>query len=279
MYIYNPVVVLLCVTVLMHKGHFLKRVETIIGISALALLITSLSFASIGFQREQELIATLLLNETALVGPPGKDGEDGALGTDGRNGTDGAPGTPGANGTNGATGPSGFNGTDGAPGPTGPTGSAGISGVITGIQFYAHQEAAATDGGTLTSGTWNVRTINTVLSGGNLDGVFTSLASNTITFQPGVYRVRVSASVAQVQQNILRIQDVTTTTTLVSGLSTGIYVMNAVHGIFNITAARDVQIQHWCQTTITTTGMGASATGSPGVPNTYLLVEIMKLYT
>lgn len=118
----------------MHKGSFLRRVEIIIGVSALALLITGLTFSSIGFQREQEIEATLSLNETELIGEKGKDGAPGPpgpAGADGRNGSDGATGPPGPagadgrNGSDGATGlpgpagADGRNGTNGAPGPAG----------------------------------------------------------------------------------------------------------------------------------------------------------------
>lgn len=262
----------------MFKDRFLRRTDSLVIVSALALLITGLVFSMTGYQHEQELVATLSLNETALVGPAGADGKDGAPGKDGRNGTDGTPGTPGIDGANGATGAAGANGTAGSPGSTGATGSAGIDAAITGIQYYSHEVATATNGGTLSTGTWTVRTINTVLSGGNLHGTFTSLASNTITFQPGVYRISASAAIGNVERNVMRIRDITTSTNVASGLSTWPLVMNIVDGILNATTARDVQIQHWIQTSAGTGGMGLPATGSPGVPNTYLLVEIMKLY-
>lgn len=109
----------------MHKGSFLRRVEIIIGVSALALLITGLTFSSIGFQREQEIEATLSLNETELIGEKGEDGAPGPPGppgADGRNGSDGTTGLPGPAGADGR------NGSNGQPGPTGPGGPAGATG-------------------------------------------------------------------------------------------------------------------------------------------------------
>lgn len=262
----------------MFKDHFLQRVDIVVAVSALALLITGLTFSSIGYQHEQEIEATLVLNETALIGPPGKDG---APGVDGRNGTDGNPGAPGINGTDGATGVAGTNGTNGLPGPTGATGASGTTpgAIVTGIQYYAYQVGSGVLGGTITSGIWNVRPINTVFSGGSLHGVFTSLASNTITFQPGVYRIFASACHHGAFLNTMRIQDTTNSVTVASGLVVTPYVMNVVGGILNATAVTNVQIQHWSQNTEASQGMGIPVTGSPGVSNTYLIVDIMKLYT
>jgi len=268
----------------MYKGHFLRRVEIIIGISALALLITGLTFSSIGYQHEQEIEATLSLNETALIGQDGEDGRDGVDGRDGRdgrNGTDGAPGAAGANGINGTNGAPGPTGAAGSPGPTGqagPTGAAGAagtSGLVVGIQYYAHQLPQGSEGPGLTAGIWNVRTLQTVLPGGNLNGVYTTLASNTITFQPGVYRIFGAMSMLGVDRNLPRLQDITNGVTLISGMSTWNNVQTTIGGIFNATSVIGVQLQQWVQTT-SSVGQGITWTGS-GLPNTYALLEIMRL--
>lgn len=270
----------------MHKGHFLRRVEIIIGISALALLITGLTFSSIGYQHEQEIEATLSLNETALIGEKGEDGEDGAPGADGRNGTDGttgaagppgptgAAGTPGPTGAAGSPGPTGAAGSPGPTGPTGAAGAAGTPGIVTGIQIYGYRITGG-EGPALTANTWTTRVLNSVFPGGNLNGVYTSLASNTVTFQPGIYRIWAAASVFGVDRNMMRIRDTTNSVTIVNGLSTFANVQNSVAGILNTTSTVNIQLQHWAQSTHSS-GQGIMSAGL-SESNTYAIFEIWKL--
>lgn len=218
---------------------------------------------------------------TGPQGPTGDTGPTGPTGATGITGPTGATGITGPTGATGATGPTGTTGITGATGNAGPTGATGPTGAaatgsvfINGIHQYAHQSSS--DGGALTSGVWNVRTINTVFAGGSLNSVSTTLASDTITFQPGVYRIFACASFLSVERNIIRIYDTTSNVTIASGLSMTPWGVNTVIGIFNATITSGVQIQHWVQTT-QSNGMGALQTGTPGVSSSYLIVEIMKL--
>ncbi len=217
---------------------------------------------------------------TGPQGPTGDTGPTGSTGATGITGSTGATGITGPTGATGATGATGITGITGATGPTGPTGATGPTGpattgsiFINGVQQYAHQSSS--DGGALTSGIWNVRNINTVIAG-SLNGVSTTLASDTITFQPGVYRIFASATFLSVERNILRIYDTTSNAVIASGLSMTPWGISTVIGVFNTTIASGVQIQHWVQTT-QSNGMGALQTGTPGVSSSYLIVEIIKL--
>jgi hypothetical protein len=213
---------------------------------------------------------------TGPIGPAGAQGLTGPAGPTGPTGAQGATGATGATGTTGLQGFQGPQGATGATGATGTTGPTGNSRFITGIQYYAHQSAG--DGGSISGSTWSVRTINTVVPGGTLHDVFTSLASNTITFQPGIYRIYVTASQTDIDRNMMRIRDTTTSTTVGGGLSAMTSGPTVAIGVLNATTTRAVQIQHWGQFTVTN-GQGFAVTGSPGVLNTYLLVEILKMYT
>ena len=258
--------------------------STAIKVVIVASVIASVTLAGLYYQQHESEL-TVPVGPTGATGVAGADGEPGAtgaegpLGDTGPTGITGPIGPTGAQGLIGPTGPTGPTGAQGATGATGATGTTeptGNSRFITGIQYYAHQSAG--DGGSITGGTWSLRTINTVVPGGTLDGVFTSLASDTITFQPGIYRIYVTASQTDIDRNMMRIRDTTASTTVGGGLSAWTSGPTAAIGVLNATTTRAVQIQHWGQFTVTN-GQGFAVTGSPGVLNTYLLVEILKMYT
>lgn len=113
-----------------------------------------------------------------------------------------------------------------------------------------------------------------MLPGGNLNGVYTSLASNTITFQPGIYRIFGAMSNFAIDRNLPRLQDTTNGVTIVTGLSTWPHVQTTIGGILNTTTAVNVQLQQWVQTT-SSSGQGITFLGTG--TNTYALLEIMRL--
>jgi hypothetical protein len=187
----------------------------------------------------------------------------------------GATGPTGVTGPIGATGPTGATGATGVQGLTGATGATGTPGVVTGVQYYAYQLTGTFAAG-LTASTWNVRNLNVVLPHGNLDGVYTSLAANTITFQPGKYSIFVVASVFGVDRNMMRIHDITNNVIIGTGLSTFTNVQNSVGAILNAVSTVNVQVQHWCQTT-NGVGQGIEQIGLPTAANSYMIVKIEKL--
>ena len=125
----------------------------------------------------------------------------------------------------------------------------------------------------MTANSWNVRLLNTV-GHGNMNSVFTSLASNTITFQPGTYRLNAWGSVFQINRNIMRVQDTTNAATLCLGLAGESNAPNVVCCSFTAASAINVQVQHNCQTSH---GHGQGPM-PPYVSQTALtIVEITKL--
>lgn len=145
---------------------------------------------------------------------------------------------------------------------------------MTGIQFYGYR-IANFEGPGLTANVWTTRVIDSVFPGGTLNGVYTSLASNTVTFQPGVYRIWASASVFGVDRNMMRLRDVTNGVTIINGLATFGNVQTSVAGILNTTTAINVQLQHWVQTT-NAQGQGIRIFDAAEL-NTYVIFEIWKL--
>ena len=262
-------------------GSFARRSQMAAILASISLIITGITFGSIGYQRQLEVTAT-----TALAGSDGFNGtkgDKGDPGIDGRNGTDGAPGIDGRNGTDGAPGATGLpgadgrNGTNGAPGPTGSAGATGATGTPGAnatlyYQMYTHE--TTTFGPALYAYTWTTRSINTV-RGGNMHGVFTSLASNTITVQPGTYRFIVTASQFGNDRNMIKLQNTSNNVIICPGLAAAPHAMTSVTCIFTTASAIGVQVQQWSQTS-NDAGQGLDVYGSPGTPWAFMMVEIIK---
>lgn len=140
-------------------------------------------------------------------------------------------------------------------------------------QVYTYE--TTTFGPALTAYTWTTRVINTV-RGGNMDGVFTSLASNTITVQPGTYRFKVAASQFGNDRNVIKLQDVTNNVIICPGLASAPNAMTALTCIFTASTAIGTQVQQYSQNT-NSAGQGQDVPGTPGTPWAFMIVEITKL--
>lgn len=110
-----------------------------------------------------------------------------------------------------------------------------------------------------------------------MDGVFTSLASNTVTVQPGTYRFSILASVFAADRNVLRLWDSTNSALLCMGHSQFANAVNGMSCIFTTASAIGVQVHHGAQTT-SNAGQGIEPSGSNliTVAWVYLTVEILK---
>ncbi len=183
----------------------------------------------------------------------------------------------------------------GSIGPTGPTGTTGIIGTagITGsqgsisyVQIYLAMYPTGTAGGTMTANTWNVRPLNAT-GGGNLDGVYTSLAADTITFAPGTYAITGRAVSWGVARNQLRLRNTTSSSTIMNGIvvqaGTGVGAVGRsqttaeVSAITTFAATAAVQLQHNCSTTVATNGMGSTGGFAGREREVYAAVSILKM--
>lgn len=123
------------------------------------------------------------------------------------------------------------------------------------------QKTTNTNGGTFTSGAWRTRTLNTEVcdTGSNC-----SLSSNQFTLDAGTYEIEASASAYGVQYHACRLQNVTDSTTTLSGTSEFCDPRNTdtasnrsfLRGRFTIASAKAFEIQHQCNSTLATTGFG-----------------------
>jgi len=155
-----------------------------------------------------------------------------------------------------------------------------LFGSILSVESYAlfvDQKSAGTGGGTSTSGSWQTRTLNTVIS--NSDNI-ASLSSNQLTLQAGTYRLRARAPAYFTDRTQARWRNVTDgTTTLVGStiyLTAGAYDgANWVEGEFTIIAAKTFELQQRVTVTSATYGFGVNPSFDENA--IYATVELWKL--
>lgn len=149
------------------------------------------------------------------------------------------------------------------------------------IAIFADIETSGTDGGTFTSGAWQVRKLNsTIIDSGHL---FT-LSANVLTLATaGTYYIRAESVAYKVDKHQIRLYDNTNTVVLADGMpatstnastdqspSTLETVLTLAAGI-----TQTMELQHQCQTTEAADGLGKN-TGF-GDNNIFSRITIIKL--
>lgn len=157
-----------------------------------------------------------------------------------------------------------------------------LSGDVGGIIILEDQKTTGTAGGTFTSGAWRTRTLNTEVAdtGGNC-----SLSANQFTLDAGTYEIEASAPAFFVFRHQIRLQNVTDGTTTLVGTSecTDNTVANDqsrsfIWGRFTIASSKAFEIQHQCQNTLATNGLGlAVGTGFTVANELYTQVWLRKV--
>ena len=143
------------------------------------------------------------------------------------------------------------------------------------------EKADGTDGGGSTTGTWNPRDLNTEVTTG-IGGA--SLAANRITLPAGTYEVEASAQARDADTHRLRLQDITGASTLLVGQNADtdtvdtVVVQTTAHlfGRFTLTVQSDLELQHWTETGLASTGFGLASTDTGSV-EVYADVRIRKV--
>ena len=141
------------------------------------------------------------------------------------------------------------------------------------------KSSATAGGGTLTSGDWRTRDINTEVS--DPDGIV-SISSNQFTLQAGTYRILANVPAYQTNRHQSALYNVTDTSyvqfgsTEYTGSGDNVNSISILRSRFTISGAKDFEIRHRCQTTETTYGMGVGLgdywTGS----SMFMVLEIFK---
>lgn len=142
--------------------------------------------------------------------------------------------------------------------------------------FIYDQKVQGTDGGTFTSGVWQIRDLNTIIGGtANI-----SLINNQIILQPGGYQIEVISPAYAVGNHRLRLRNVTDGITFAYG-------SNATSNATNPTSTNTIletkifaskpitlEVQHQAQITQATTGFGLASNFGPEI---YTIVKIIQL--
>ena len=127
--------------------------------------------------------------------------------------------------------------------------------------FIKETQAANTQGGTATSGSYQTRTLNNI--SGNTS--FASISGNQITLQPGLYNIEANAPAFKCDQHKTRLRNITDSATLIVGSSTSSSTAdntptNAhLYGQFEITDVKVLELQHRVVTTRATDGFGVAS--------------------
>jgi len=147
--------------------------------------------------------------------------------------------------------------------------------------FHVRDEkSAGTAGGGFTSGLYQTRTLNTVITN-EISGA--SLASNQITLPSGTYYVIAKALAHKVNFNKLKLRNVTDPVDTLVGFTgmewdaTDSEGCNFVDGRFTITAQKVFELQHRCSATRATDGFGRSENSMGGVVEVFSDVQIWKV--
>ena len=144
--------------------------------------------------------------------------------------------------------------------------------------IIADQKATDTNGGSTSTGTFNVRDLNTELV--DDDGIV-SISSNQFTLQAGTYLIKASAPAYKAARHQIIIWNATDTSTVAVGtsefseVSSNMATRSFAQGRVTIGAAKAFEIRHRVGNAVTTFGFGV-ASNYDLLASIYTIVEIYK---
>lgn len=156
--------------------------------------------------------------------------------------------------------------------PVGETGNGG--GGAEDYILIREEQSSGVNGGTFTSGAWRTRPLNTEVED---TGNNASIASNQITLAAGTYRTQGWASTFSVGRHKAKLRNISDNTDTIIGsseLNSNNVTRSKIEGRFTIASSKVFEIQHRCQTTQASIGMGVSC--DFGVLEVYLAIEFWK---
>ena len=164
------------------------------------------------------------------------------------------------------------------------TGTAGtlefgtFPGSFTSYAIICDEKGSDVDGGTFTSGAWRTRDLNTEIA--DPDSIV-SISSNQFTLGAGNYLIEASAPAYRTNRHILRLQNITSSTTVQIGSaeytndSDAIITRSVLAARVSLTGSTTLEIQHRAETTSSTFGFGVDSSFT-GVGSIYTIVKIFK---
>lgn len=135
--------------------------------------------------------------------------------------------------------------------------------------------SSGTNGGTFTSGSWQVRPINSIIGSNTQVWLSIDTGANTFTLASANYTMNVIASCPGVGNNQLLLYDVSNNIPLFYGLNSIGDQATLNTRIIVPSQGPTFSIQHQCQTTQTNTGLGA-ANGFGG-SEVYLIIHLEEI--
>ena len=165
--------------------------------------------------------------------------------------------------------------------------SFGAGGLFSSYAIISDTKASNVNGGTFTAGAWQTRDLQT--ENADPDNIV-SISSNQFTLQAGSYLIKFQSTGYHVNRHITRLRDITNSATKGYGILVYSNTSNSTSGISHgmarvtISGATVYEIQHACQTTKSTNGMGnntyidtsGSYTDNTEPNSVYTIVEIYK---
>jgi len=139
------------------------------------------------------------------------------------------------------------------------------------------EKSNTTAGGTFTSGSFQTRTLNTVMTN-EISGA--SLTSNQIILPTGTYYINAFAPAYATENHKIKLRNITDSSDVLIGSceyawSSGVHTNSRVTGRFTIASQKTFEIQHRCNQT--TSGNGLGAPTSYSVVEVYADVQIWKV--
>lgn len=135
------------------------------------------------------------------------------------------------------------------------------------------EKDSGTQGGTFSSGGYQDRTLNTLVTN---EGSHAALDSNIITLQPGTYYCRIICPAGQVNRHRAKLRNITDSVDTILG--TNAYSVDAdnmtcseIIGSFTIATAKDFKVQHRCLSEAIGSGFGVFV--DDGLTEVYTVAE------
>lgn len=147
------------------------------------------------------------------------------------------------------------------------------SGLVRGKHaILADVKAAATEGGTATTGSWTARDINTeVFDEGNI----VTIAANQFTLAAGTYVIHAASSFLTAGNVKLRLRNVTDGSTTVNGMSTQPMGLVSLEGAFTIAGSKTFELQYYASFSDATSDLGKAV--NAGEDEVYTQIQLLKL--
>lgn len=155
----------------------------------------------------------------------------------------------------------------------------GQSGSLAEVLHVQDQKSSGTNGGTASGGSWNQRTLNTVITN-NIAGA--SLSSNKITLPEGTHEIQIVATAEDIRGHQLRLYNVTDAAV---ELATGISQycndsyngsnLASLKGIVTLASSKELRLDHYIQGSNTTTDLGHAS--NSGAAECYAEIFVRKL--